>query len=217
MPFYVIAIFISFLASLAGLMLVKENRVPIFFFFSFFLFLTIAVEYVGSAMSAHNRNNVTLYNLFTVFEFTFYLFFYRTLFANPAMKKIITGVIILYIGFALLNILFIQGRSIFQSYTYILGCTMMVAFSIFYFYFLFRFPETTSLTKNSFFWIVAGLMFYYTCTFSLYGLENFITSKIRYYNKMLLFISDLLNALLYTLFSIGFLCKINFRKLLGLS
>jgi hypothetical protein len=217
MDYYILAIFVSFLASLIGLALVKENRVPILFFFSFFLFLTIAVEYAGSAMSAHNTNTIPLYNFFTMFEFGFYLFFFRALFSGQFIKKIILVIIIFYLVITPVNIFFIQGLYTFHSYTYVLGSTLVVVFSIRYFYFLFRYPDASSLTKNTFFWISTGLMFYYICAIPQYGLENFITKKIGYYNKVLFFIGDLLNILLYTLFSIGFLCKINFRKLLGLS
>lgn len=214
MDYYVLVILISFLSSITGLILVKENRIPIFFFFSFFLLSTIVVEYVASAMAAHNIHNVGLYNIFTIFEFLFYLFFFRTIIANHFIKKIILFIIVIYFIFAVTNILLIQGKNDFISYAYILGCTLMVVFSIYYFYFLFRFPETTSLTKNSFFWITTGLLFYYTCSFSRYGLENLIAKTLMHYARILAFAGDLLNILLYTLFSIGFLCKINFRKLL---
>jgi hypothetical protein len=215
MPFYIVVISISFFASIAGLT-VKENRRPPFIFFPFFLVLSIAVEYYGWKMSQKNFNTILLYNFFSLFEFIYYLYFFTYLFNSPTIKKSILLVIVLYLGFTILNIFLLQGKNTFHSHTYVLGCILIVVASIAYFYFLFRFPETGSLTRNPFFWIATGLMFYYTCTFSLYGLENFITEKMRYYNKVLFLITDLLNILLYTLFTIGFLCKINFRKLLRL-
>jgi len=215
MPFYIIVIIISFFTSILGL-LVKDNRIPVLISFSFFLFLSAVVESIGWKMSAKYYNTIALYNFFTLFEFIFYLFFFRSVFTSNRMKKMILIAIVFYAVCALLNIFFIQ-RGSFHTYTYVLGCILVVIFSIAYFYFLFRFPETGSLVRNPFFWIGIGLLFYYTCTFSLYGLENFITEKMKFYNKLLFLVSDLLNISLYTLFSIGFLCKINFRKLSGLS
>jgi hypothetical protein len=213
MPFYIIVIFISFFASVLGL-LVKENRIPVLISFSIFLLLSAVVEYIGWNLSRKYIHTVALYNFFTLFEFIFYLFFFMLVFVSKKMKKIILIVIISYFVCALLNIFFVQ-KNTFHSYTYVLGCILVVIFSIAYFYFLFRFPETGSLVKNPFFWIGIGLLFYYTCTFSIYGLQNFITNTMRYYNRILTLIGDLLNIVLYTLFSIGFLCKINFRKLSG--
>jgi hypothetical protein len=215
MPFYITVIIISFLASILGLS-VKENQVPVLISFSCFLFLSAVVEFIGWKLSMKYINTVALYNFFTLFEFIFYLFFFRSVFTSSRMKRIILVVMIAYCICVFLNIFFIQ-KGIFHSYTYVLGCMLIVIFSIAYFYFLFRFPETGSLVKNPFFWIGIGLLFYYTCTIPVYGLQNFITHTVRYYNRILTLIEDLLNIVLYTLFSIGFLCKINFRKLLGLS
>jgi len=215
MPYYIKVIIISFVASLLGL-LVKTNRIVILIFFSFFLLLSAVVEYIGWKMSVKNYNNLALYNFFTLFEFIFYLFFFRSILAGKKMKRLILIIMIIYCVCGLLNILFLQ-KGAFHTYTYVLGCMLVAIFSIVYFYFLFRFPETGSLAKNPFFWIGIGLLFYYTCTFSLYGLDNFITNSMHFYNRILRRTGDLLNVLLYTLFSIGFLCKINFRKLSGLS
>jgi len=167
-------------------------------------------------MAAHHHHTVTLYNFFTQAEFLFYLSFFRTLFTDPSVKKIVLGVILVYFLIAFVNITFIQGKESFQSHSYVLGCTLIVVSCIYYFYLLFRFPETGDLARNPNFWIVSGLMFYYTCTFSLYGMQNFITEKMTRYYPIIQFAEDLLNILLYTLFSIGFLCQINFRKLLRL-
>jgi hypothetical protein len=215
MPFYIITIVISFLASL-GALGAKKNRTLIFFSFAFFLFLSAIVEYIGWRMSAKYYHTLALYNFFTFFEFIFYLFFFRALFDSPKIKRIIFIVIICYFICTLVNILFFQGRSTFHTYTYLLGCTLMVIFSIVYFNLLLRVPETGSLIKNPFFWIVAGLLVFYTCNFTLSGLDNYIAKTIKYYTKFLFLITDLLNTLLYTLFTIGFLCKMNFRKLTSL-
>jgi len=158
-------------------------------------------------------NTVALYNFFTLFEFIFYLFFFRSVFSSSRMKKIIFIAIIAYLVCALVNISFVQKGN-FHSYTYVLGCILVAIFSIAYFYFLFRFPDSGSLVKNPFFWVGIALLFYYTCTIPVYGMQNFITVTVKHYNTMLTRIEDFLNVLLYTLFSIGFLCKINFRKLL---
>lgn len=217
MPFYVIVIMISFIASLAGLALIKANRMPVLFLFSFFLLLSMFVEYTCSTMSSNNKSNLHLYNLFIPVEFSFYLLFFMFVFKSKKIKKIILIVILLYLAFAVSNILWIQGPDTYQSYSFILGCLLVVSYSIIYLYLLFRVPETGSLVKNCFFWIASGLMFYYTCTLPLYGLENSIIAKMPSYNRGLYLIGDFLNILLYTLFSIGFLCQINLRKLLQLS
>jgi hypothetical protein len=170
------------------------------------------MEYIGESMASRNQNNTFYYNLFSLFEFAFYIFFFTFLFHNRLVKKINRLVLIFYIIITTINIFFVQGMYTFHTYTYILGCIIIVTFAIIYFYLLFRFPETGKLTRNPYFWIVAGLMFYHACSFSYMGLQNFITRTIQQYNWVLFFVQDILNVLLYTSFTIGFLCKISIRK-----
>jgi len=215
MPFYIIIIILSFFVSLLGLP-VRDNRKLPMVLFPFFLFLTSIVEYAGWKLSQTGHHTLLLYNLFSCFEFGFYLFFF-TYIVKRKTRRSLFFIIPLYLIITLLNIFFFQGKTGFHTYTYMLGCVLVVIFSISYFFFLFRFPVTGSLIKNPFFWIGIGLLFYYTCTVSLYGLQNFITDTMTYYDRVLTIAGDLLNVLLYTLFSIGFLCKINIRKLLASS
>jgi len=193
--------------------LLKENRKMPLVLFPGFLLITFIGEYYGVQSSARNQNNLLFYNLFTLFEFVFYLFFFWLICRGRKVKRMNFLIMICYLVITLINIFFYQGRHDFHSYTYILGCILVVVNAIQYFYFLFRLPESVSLARNPFFWIAIGLMFYYTCTFSLYGLTNFIIEN-GYYNKLFTTIGDILNILLYSLYIIAFLCSINLRRLL---
>jgi len=196
---------------------IKENRVAPLTFFPLFLLLSVLVEFYGTKLSEKNVNTLSLYNFFTLFEFIFYLIFFRYIMQSAQIKKATLIVALLYFFIGASNILFYQGKDSFHTYTYMLGSIIIVVFSILYFNFLFRLPDSGKLTKNPYFWIVTGLMFFETCTFTVYGLNNFIAKTMRQYDWVLLFVSDFLNVSLYTLFTIGFLCKINIRKFLGLS
>ena len=176
--------------------------------------MSVIVEIIGWQMALKSYHTVSLYNFFTLFEFLFYLLFFYLVFADKKMKRIVSLSALFYALCGLLNILFVHKET-FHSSTYVLGSVLIVTFSVVYFSYLFRFPESGSLVRNPFFWIVIGLLFYYTCSVSLYGLQNFITNTLPYYDNILTVTGDFLNVLLYTLFSIGFLCKINIRKLLG--
>lgn len=213
MAIYIPFIFISFIASLATF---KQGMSRPLVFFPFFLFLTSVVEYYGERMSVKGIPNLYLYNFFSSFEFMFYLFVFSYIFKSRKMKKTIIGLIIIYCITAVVNILFIQGMKAFHTYTYMLGCLLVVCYSIFYFNYLLRFPETGSLTRNPYFWIVSGLLFFSTCTFTLFGLNNFFAHNRNSFVDSIMLLSDTLNILLYSSFTIGFLCQIKIRKSYGL-
>ncbi|MEO6314656.1 MAG: hypothetical protein ABIU63_15680 [Chitinophagaceae bacterium] len=211
MPLYIKSIVICFVASLIGAIFFKENRKIPLVLFPVFLIISFIGEYYGFQSSAKNQNNTLFYNLFSLFDFVFYLFFFFLIAKNRKIRNTIASVTVVYTAISLVNIFFYQGRDGFHSYTYVLGCILVVVNAILYFYFLFRMPETINLLRNPFFWIAAGLMFYYACTFSLFGLTNFIIQN-GYYNNILTTISDFLNILLYSLYIIAFLCRTNLRN-----
>ena len=144
---------------MAGL-LDKENRGLPYSFFPFFLLLSGVVEFFGSKLSATYYNTSLLYNLFSLFEFVFYLLCFACIFTGRRTKTSILIIGVFYSAITLLNIFFYQGKDVFHTYTYMLGCIIIVVLSALYFYFLFRFPDNGSLTRNPFFWIVTGLLFF---------------------------------------------------------
>ena len=212
MPVYIIMIFVSFVFSLFGL-LVKENRL-ILRFFPVFLFVTLLIEYYSWKLSESGKNNIIIYNFFTLAEFIFYLFFLKQVIAKFYRGVNISVIIIVYTVLAGINIFFIQGVKTFHTYTYLLGCLLIVIFCIIYFYHLFRSLRSDSLAKESSFWIITALLFFYACSLPILGITNFMTGIPSRYYKIMLFTLDFSNVLLYVLFTVGFICKINFRKLL---
>jgi hypothetical protein len=96
--------------------------------------------------------------------------------------------------------------------TYSLGCLLIVAFCIYYFWELFQQSHSITLSREPAFWICSGLLFYYACTFPIYGLTNLLERLPKVIIKNLLLIFDLLNIFLYLSFTIAFLCRVKPRK-----
>ena len=205
LPVYIYFIGLSFFISLSafygkgGLLYLK--------LFSPFLFLTLIAEVLGSYFSSIGRNNLTLYNFFTVFEFSFYLFIINLIIENKRVKKIIQITGVLYAIAAIVNILFIQTMKTFHTVTYSVGCLIIVIFCIYYFLELFRFPRFVNLLNSPAFWICSGLLFFYCCGFPLYGLVNYWQDIYPLVLNNFTTIFTILNIFLYSLFTIAFLCN----------
>lgn len=165
-------------------------------------------------MGEQNINNSAFYNFSTVASFLFYLFIFKEVVYSPMIKKIILFLMIGY-GFAsLYNIFFVQGILVFHSITYSIGCFMIVAVSIYYFLELFQRPRYVNLKREPAFWIVSGLLFFYACTPAIFGVINYLISlpDMQINAVKLMPLITILNVSLYSLFTIGFLCRINFRR-----
>jgi hypothetical protein len=208
MNFYIQFIFVimSFLASLTSYV---QPRANIYLrSFSFFLFLTMVVEIIAHYI----KNNNPIYGFFGIVEFVFYFTILRAILKSPTVKRIILWVIWAYPLISIANIFFIQGITIFPTITHSLGCLLIVIMTIYYFFELFQLPQAINLSRDPAFWICSGLLFFYCCSFPIFGMAKLLASAPLFNRQTLGVILDLLNILLYSSFTIAFLCRLRIRK-----
>jgi len=209
---YIIFVVISFLASLT---IYSQQNTKIYLrLFPFFLLLTLIIELISYYLFVKEKKvTITmLYNFFSLFEFLFYMYVIREVIQSKLAKKIVFYTSGLYLLLVILNFLFIQKITSFNSMTYALGCLLIVAICIYYFYELFQLSHSVSLVRQPSFWICSGLLFYYCCSFPIFGLLNFLKKGPTVIQNNFGTIILLLNVFLYSSFTIAFLCRIRVRK-----
>ena len=208
-PIYIYFIVLSILASLT-IILYPPDRLYLKLF-PFFLFATFIIELISSYLSSYNKTNIQLYNFFGIFEIVFYFFLLSEVIKNRKIRKIVKGLIWIYPLICMLNIFFVQVNS-FHTMTYVLGCLLMVSICIYYFFELFHLSHSISLMHEPSFWICSGLLFFYCCSFPIFGLLNYVRGLPMYIIGNITGILNLMNVLLYSLLTIAFLCRIRIRK-----
>jgi hypothetical protein len=134
----------------------------------------------------------------------------REIIRNARVKNIIFHTAWLYLLLGITNVLFIQKITSFNSITYALGCLIISVICFYYFFELFQQTYAVNLTRQPAFWICAGLLFFYTCSFPIYGLLNFLSPDFITKNIQVFLL--LLNVFLYSSFTIAFLCRIGVRN-----
>ena len=203
---------IEIICLLASIYLFFQVSIPKYLkLFPFFMLITLTVEVSAWFFIKYKMNVTLLYIIFTSFEFIFYLFIIAFSIYNLKVRKIILWLMAIYPLLVLLNRIFIQQRS-FHTITYSIGCLLVVAGCMYYFFELFQSTHSVNLVKEPAFWICSGLLFFYCCTFPLIGLWNYLPGLPKIILKNLNYILTFLNILLYSLFSIAFLCKMRFRR-----
>jgi hypothetical protein len=207
---YLTFIIISFFASLTAYFQPGTERY--LRLFPIFLLLTIIITLIPFYMRDQRRLTITIYNFFTSFEFLFYTYVLREIIQNKRMKKIIFNSLLFYLLVIVLNSLFIQKIGSYNSITYALGCLLIVFICIYYFYELFQFSHSITLVRQPAFWLCSGLLFFYCCSFPIYGLVNFLKSWPVIIQKNFNVIILLLNVFLYSSFTIAFLCRLRIRN-----
>jgi hypothetical protein len=200
---YFYFIILSFIVSL---FVYKYSSHTYLIYFPPFLLATLVGEFVASYLGYLGKNNVFIYNFFSVVEFCFYMLLVSNIIHTNKAKRIIRICSLLYAVIAISNILFFQGMKVFHTITYCLGCLLIVGVCIYYFFELFRSPKSIKLSRDPAFWICSGLLFFYCCGFPLYAFVNF-WGQSEFMARSFGNIFTILNIFLYSLFTIAFLCS----------
>ncbi|MBS1601713.1 MAG: hypothetical protein JST42_03520 [Bacteroidetes bacterium] len=207
--FIPIAAGIAFLASLT---IYFQRPVERYLkYFSIFLLFNSLLEAYLNIQAWNSLNTVFINNIETLLVISFELFLLRDIIRRPGAKKVLTYILLGYPVFGLINILFIQV-GVFHTFSYCLGCLLIVSACIYYFWELFQLKHSVDLVHQPAFWICSGLLFFYSCTFPLYGLAKLMLALPRIILENLFIIFVFLNIFLYLSFTIAFLCRLRTRR-----
>ncbi len=208
-----IDMYFMMISILAGVTVYFQPNSPLHLkLFPLFLLLTLSLEFVAGYMVSHEMHTTILYNFFNIIQFGFFIYFSSNIlfdFKAKSRGKVLLGS---YLIFAVLNICFFQKIRTYNSITYAVGCLCVVALCVYYFFELFRLKKFVKLTHEPSFWIITGLLFYFSCSFPLLTTANFVQNIPEIIINSLQSLIQLMNILLYSLFTIAFLCRIKIRK-----
>lgn len=210
--FYIlpIASAIPFLASLTIFLQPASERY--LRHFSLFLFVNCLIDTATDISAMHQINNLFLVNLQSMVVLSFQIYLVREIVRGRKAKKVFLYFLLVYLLLSLANFFLVQKTIVFNTMTYSLGCLLIVSACIYYFWELFQSRYSVSLLRQPPFWICSGLLFYYTCSFPLQSLQNFIHALPNVILQNLLIIFILLNCFLYLSFTIAYLCRLKIRK-----
>jgi hypothetical protein len=200
------------LSLIAGVTIYFQKKAPLYLkLFPGFLVVTGIIEFISLQLQQQERSNIGLFNFYSIFEFCFFLIVLYFIIHTKRIRQIVLFMVFFYPALSVANILFVQQNQ-FHTITYCMGCLIIVIFSIVYFFELFKLPRSTNLTKDPAFWICSALLFFYICSFPLFGLIKLLSSIPIVVLRSLRSILILLNIFLYCLFTIAFTCNLKFRK-----
>jgi len=180
---------------------------------SFYLLLDCLVEFITNYLALHVRNTVLLSSLTALVQFCFYIYILREVIRSRKAKLVLLYCLVIFPLIFAGNIVLVQKSQVFQSITYCLGCLLVVAACIYYLWELFQKKVYFNLAREPAFWICSGILFYFACSFPIYGLINFISGLGQKVFHIIEIILDFLIILLYLSFTIAFICRLRTRKL----
>lgn len=185
----------------------KNNFGEEYSFLRLLLITTFIVEFIAFIMLRFYKMNTTLiFHFFYPLEFILITLFYRKSISNPFVKKIALFSVIIHPMISIYWSMYIQKIGEYNSYVSMLSAILIIFFSSFLIFELFR-KKSQELFNIASFWISTGLLFFYAGSFFIMGILNYLLKNDKNTATQLFLINQLLNFLLYSLYIVGFLCK----------
>ena len=148
----------------------KASRILLFLMLFTFINESIADYFIAK----YNNSNV-IYGLFNPIQLLFIAAYYN--YSTSAFKE---NNIALYIGmvgavFGFVNYIWIQTPFKMNNFFLLLESLIVIALSLYAFYRLLLEDESLVLTRLSHFWLTSIQLFFWTATFFIWGLYNYMT------------------------------------------
>ncbi|WP_430408741.1 hypothetical protein [Kordia sp.] len=172
-------------------------------YFVFCILFAVVTEFFGSVFyKLFNHVNFVVYNVFTIVQLTFFLWWYQLILSSKRRKNILRFCIAFYLIFAFGNSFF--GENILEAnqiYTFTLGVLFVLIAISFYFIESFNKESILKITDSIYFWFSLGvLLFYGTFMPFMISVRLFLTGG----QKILGIVTLVLNVIMYVCFAVGF-------------
>lgn len=174
---------------------------------------TWVAESWGLYLMLKHENNYFIFHILQPVEYTLLALYFKDSIRAISARKLIIASIPGFILFCLIDVAWFESISAPNSYCFMLEAILLIGWSGYYLYQLLQRESYVPLRSIPEFWVGAGVLFFYAGAFFLMGLLNYLTKTDYALAKRLFFINHLLNIILYGLYSVGFLWKVEQVKL----
>ncbi|MFN3851226.1 MAG: hypothetical protein ACK4NY_17455 [Spirosomataceae bacterium] len=144
-----------------------------------FVGMGIFFEILSRIIAYIYKTNLPMLHLYTILEFCLIAWFYHNFFDGFFNQKTVPILILSFVGFAIINITFIQSLFEFNTYPRGLESLLITGLAILAFYKMLQELEYTRLDKSPIFWINSGFLIYFAGSLFLFLMGNLLLSKDR--------------------------------------
>lgn len=172
---------------------------------SFFVEFTVTVIFPFLKINSNYRS--AMYTSFSLVEFELYAYFFYKIISIRWVKKAIKVYIFLFPVFWAITVFKGYGFLIWDSAEIAMGGFFTVCFCLVYIYYLSLSEQLIALSKHAEFWIVIGLILFYSCEIPYLGMLNFLNKNYPDLSLKALYASMSIDSIMYGLFIYAYLCR----------
>lgn len=145
-------------------------------------------------------NNSIMYNIYTPVEIIFFASIYYAALKTRRQRKFVLIITAITLAFDIYNFWFLQGKGVFNSYSFIASCIGMTLFAFVYLIELYSATTIVRFYTDPLFWVSIGILFFYPPSIFSTGPVADIYRKYPILAVKIYKINDILNVLRYCSF-----------------
>jgi hypothetical protein len=149
------------------------------------------------------RNNLFVVHIYTILHFNIIALFYYTHFGTFYHRYAVPSMMVFFTGFAMINSLFFQKLTEFNTKALSLECLLVVILCVMCFYKMITELTTKEPEKKPVFWINTGFLFYFAGNIVLFTLSNVVLKENMDFNYLSWGLHALLTVILQIFIGIG--------------
>lgn len=204
------SVFVTFLPLGLSLFWRKNLTGAMFVYFCFSILVATA-QIIAHITKKLHIVNLPVLHVYTVVEFCWITWFYHVAMPTYFTRKLAIGTIIIFALAALLNTLYLQPVTQFNTYARTLASLIVICYALTYFYKLITEVQITNLERDPIFWINTGFLIYFSGGTLLFVFSNFILPFKSSLNIYVWALHAIFSILLYLIQSIGIWVAANNR------
>jgi len=174
--------------------------------FSVFVFVSAIIQFVSTMLWLQNIPNLLLLHIYVAGGFVCLGLFYEAVLEGFIDKKIIRSIMIAFLAFTIINSLFIQPFTTFNSYALITECILVVILALTTY--LVMMDDVVKRKRqelaSSLNWINSGLFIYYSSSLIIFYYAN---TLVKFFSKQFNLQTWMLHAffslIMYSCFFVG--------------
>lgn len=174
--------------------------------FSWFVFFSGLIQFVSLAFWFSHTNNMPLLHLYVAGGFVVLAWFYITVLKGFVDARIIKAIVVIFLLFAVVNVLFFQPVLTFDSNALTVESILIIILALFTFIFFLNdiVKETGSRDIKSLNWINSGLFIYYSSSLLIFYFGATMTRTFSpYLNQNTWIFHSFFSIVMYTFFCVG--------------
>ncbi len=196
-------VFGSFVSSISN----RKNLPGYFGLFTLLTGATFIIESIGFYLLFYTGSpRQYLYHFYVPFMYTIMAVIYSNALQTAWKKELIRWSVPGFWALSIYLTFFVQKIDLVNTYATMIVSILIVVLALFYYYDLLEKEGTQPLVHDPLFWISTSNLIFYAGVFFLMGFLNYLMKELPELSRKLMVINYSLNYVLYSFYTIGFLC-----------